>query len=72
MQQFKKVVDGFKSLGFRDDELDSIYRTLAAIINLGDINFYQTIDKDNMEQAAVKNVEQIKIGKNNIKDSKYW
>ncbi|RXG59092.1 Myosin-IIIa [Armadillidium vulgare] len=59
--QFRKVVEGFKSLGFRDDELDSIYRILAAIINLGDVDFYQTIDKDNMEQAAVKNVEQIKI-----------
>ncbi|KAG7174088.1 Myosin-IIIa-like [Homarus americanus] len=59
--QFKKVVEGFKSLGFRDDELDSVYRILASIINLGDVDFYQTIDKDNMEQAAVKNVEQIKI-----------
>ncbi|XP_042858977.1 myosin-IIIb-like [Penaeus japonicus] len=45
------------------DELDSVYRILAAIINLGDVEFYQTIDKDNMEQAAVKNVEQIKIEK---------
>ena len=61
VKQFQKVVEGFKSLGFRDDELDAIYRILAAIINLGDIDFYQTIDKDNMEQAAVKNVDQIKI-----------
>ncbi|XP_063589666.1 myosin-IIIb-like [Penaeus indicus] len=61
VQQFNKVVEGFTSLGFRDDELDSVYRILAAIINLGDVEFYQTIDKDNMEQAAVKNVEQIKI-----------
>ncbi|XP_071534803.1 myosin-IIIb-like isoform X6 [Panulirus ornatus] len=61
VQMFNKVVDGFKSLGFRDDELDSVYRILASIINLGDVDFYQTIDKDNMEQAAVKNVEQIKV-----------
>ncbi|KAK4296506.1 hypothetical protein Pmani_030996 [Petrolisthes manimaculis] len=61
VEQFNKVVDGFKSLGFRDDELDSVYRILAAVINLGDVEFYQTIDKDNMEQAAVRNVEQIKI-----------
>lgn len=62
MEQFNKVVEGFKSLGFRDDELDSVYRILAAVINLGDVEFYQTIDKDNMEQAAVRNVEQIKVG----------
>lgn len=62
VEQFNKVVEGFKSLGFRDDELDSVYRILAAVINLGDVDFYQTIDKDNMEQAAVKNVEQIKVG----------
>ncbi|XP_068215254.1 myosin-IIIb-like isoform X2 [Palaemon carinicauda] len=61
VQQFQKVVEGLKSLGFKDDELDSVYRILAAVINLGDVDFYQTIDKDNMEQAAVKNVEQIKI-----------
>lgn len=63
---FNKVVDGFKSLGFRDDELDSVYRILASIINLGDVDFYQTIDKDNMEQAAVKNVEQIKVGEESV------
>ena len=57
------MVEGLKSIGFKDDELDSVYRILAAIINLGDVDFYQTIDKDNMEQAAVKNVEQIKISK---------
>lgn len=62
VEQFNKVVEGFKSLGFRDDELDSVYRILAAVINLGDVEFYQTIDKDNMEQAAVRNVEQIKVG----------
>ncbi|XP_064105759.1 myosin-IIIb-like isoform X3 [Macrobrachium nipponense] len=61
VQQFQKVVEGLKSIGFKDDELDSVYRILAAVINLGDVDFYQTIDKDNMEQAAVKNVEQIKI-----------
>ncbi|KAK7063234.1 Myosin-IIIa, partial [Halocaridina rubra] len=61
VQQFNKVVEGLKSLGFKDDELDSVYRILAAVINLGDVDFYQTIDKDNMEQAAVKNVEQIKV-----------
>ncbi|XP_069183192.1 myosin-IIIb [Procambarus clarkii] len=60
-RKIQQVVEGFKSLGFRDDELDSVYRILASIINLGDVDFYQTIDKDNMEQAAVKNVEQIKI-----------
>ena len=56
------MVDGFKSLGFHDDEMDSIFRILAAIINLGDVKFYQTIDKDNMEQATIKNVDQIRLG----------
>ncbi|XP_018026744.1 myosin-IIIb [Hyalella azteca] len=59
VRQFQKVVEGFKSLGFNDDELDSIYRILAAIINLGDVDFYQTVDKDNMEQATVNNVDQV-------------
>lgn len=67
VEQFNKVVEGFKSLGFRDDELDSVYRILASVINLGDVDFYQTIDKDNMEQAAVKNVEQIKVGEGKCK-----
>ena len=55
-----------KLIGFKDDELDSVYRILAAVINVGDVEFYQTIDKDNMEHAAVKNVDQIKIGKGKI------
>lgn len=62
VKQFQKVVEGFKSLGFNDDELDSIYRILAGVVNLGDVDFYQTVDKDNMEQATVNNVDQVIVG----------
>ncbi|CAL4059864.1 unnamed protein product, partial [Meganyctiphanes norvegica] len=61
VEHFKNVEGGFKHLGFKDEELDSIYRILSAIINLGDLDFYETTDKDNQEQAAVKNVEVIKL-----------
>ncbi|XP_076034447.1 STKc_myosinIII_N_like and MYSc_Myo21 domain-containing protein ninaC isoform X2 [Oratosquilla oratoria] len=61
VNNFQEVVEGFKMVGFKDDELDSVYRILAAIINLGDVDFSQTTDKDNMERASVKNIEQVKI-----------
>ena len=61
-QQYKKVVQGFKCLGFSEDEIDSVWRILAAIIHLGDVDFYETTGKDNIEQATVQNIDQIKVG----------
>lgn len=39
-------------LGFRADELDTVYRVLAAILNLGDLEFGEVVSNDNTDNKA--------------------
>lgn len=38
-EKWKQLKSSFKVLGFKEDEVDSVIRVLAAILNLGDIEF---------------------------------
>ena len=59
MEHFEIVNEGFYTLGFRQEEIDSIYRILAAILHLGEINFH-TGDDD--EGCSIKNNKDMETG----------
>lgn len=50
VERWKQLKGCFKVLGFREDEIDTVNRVLAAILNLGDIEFGETTD--NMDTRA--------------------
>ncbi|XP_033637376.1 unconventional myosin-XVI-like isoform X1 [Asterias rubens] len=41
-QKFQSVRDCFRHIGFSKDDEDSVYRTLAAVLHLGDLKFTQS------------------------------
>ncbi|KAL7032575.1 hypothetical protein ACKWTF_007349 [Chironomus riparius] len=51
-EKWKLLKTSFKVVGFKDEDLDSIYRTLAVIINLGDIEFGEMVTGDNTDNKA--------------------
>lgn len=51
-ENWKKLNNSFKVVGFKDTDIDSIQRILAAIINLGDIEFGEMITGENTDNAA--------------------
>jgi myosin III len=42
-EKWKQLKSSFKVLGFKEDEVDSIIRVLAAVLNLGDIEFGEMV-----------------------------
>lgn len=46
-ERWKQLKSCFKVLGFKDDQMDSIQRVLAGILNLGDVDFSEMDDSDN-------------------------
>lgn len=53
IERWKQLKMCFKLLGFRDDEIDTVNRVLAAILNLGDLEFGEIIDaNDNTDNKA--------------------
>lgn len=42
-EKWKQLKSSFKVLGFREDEVDSVIRVLAAVLNLGDIEFGEMV-----------------------------
>lgn len=59
MGQFEAVNNGFYLLGFRQEEIESIYQTLAAILHLGEIRF----DAGNEEDGcSIKNMDELETG----------
>lgn len=51
-ERWKQLKASFKVLGFKDEELDMINRVLAAILNLGDIEFGEMVTTDNTDNKA--------------------
>ncbi|KAG5679675.1 hypothetical protein PVAND_009229 [Polypedilum vanderplanki] len=51
-EKWKQLKESFKIVGFKEKDIDAIYRILAAIINLGDIDFGEVITGDNTDNAA--------------------
>ncbi|XP_055693301.1 myosin-IIIb-like isoform X2 [Lutzomyia longipalpis] len=52
IERWRQLKGSFKVLGFRDDELDTVNRVLAAILNLGDLEFGEVATNDNTDNKA--------------------
>lgn len=52
IERWKQLKACFKVLGFRDDEIDMVNRVLAAILNLGDLEFGEIDSDDNTDNKA--------------------
>lgn len=52
VEKWKQVKESFKVLGFKDDEIDTVNRVLAAILNLGDLEFEEVVTNDNTDNKA--------------------
>ncbi|XP_012256582.2 myosin-IIIb-like isoform X3 [Athalia rosae] len=52
IDKFQQLKGGFKVLGFRDEEVDTVYGVLAAILHLGDIEFAEVASEDNTDNKS--------------------
>lgn len=52
VQKFKEVKSAFEVVGFRDGEVNSIYRVISGILHLGDIEFGEVISDDNTDNKS--------------------
>ncbi|XP_068982765.1 myosin-IIIb-like isoform X2 [Bombus flavifrons] len=52
IDKFQQLKIGFKLLGFQDSEVDIVYRILAAILHLGDIEFGEVASEDNTDNKS--------------------
>lgn len=52
LEKWKQLKSCFKVLGFKEEEVDSVYRVLAAVLNLGDIEFGEMVTNDNTDNKA--------------------
>uniref|UniRef100_A0A182P5D9 non-specific serine/threonine protein kinase n=1 Tax=Anopheles epiroticus TaxID=199890 RepID=A0A182P5D9_9DIPT len=52
VDRWKQLLASFRVLGFKDDEVDMVNRVLAAILNLGDIEFGEMDSNDNTDSRA--------------------
>jgi myosin III len=51
-EKWKQLKSSFKLLGFKEEEVDSVIRSLAAILNLGDIEFGE-ISNDHTDNKSL-------------------
>ncbi|XP_034180215.2 myosin-IIIb isoform X1 [Osmia lignaria lignaria] len=52
IDKFHQLKAGFKLLGFQDSEVDTVYRILAAVLHLGDIEFGEVASEDNTDNKS--------------------
>ncbi|XP_049784574.1 myosin-IIIb-like [Schistocerca cancellata] len=52
VSRFHQVKEGFRLLGFREEEVDTIYRIIAAVLHLGDVEFGEVISQDNTDNKS--------------------
>lgn len=52
VEKWKQLNASFRVLGFKHNEVDSILRILAAILNLGDLEFGEVVTSDNTDNKA--------------------
>ncbi|XP_054277512.1 myosin-IIIb-like isoform X2 [Macrosteles quadrilineatus] len=52
VQKFKELKSAFEVVGFRDGEVNSIYRVMAGILHLGDIEFGEVVSDDNTDNKS--------------------
>jgi myosin III len=51
-EKWRQLKSSFKVLGFKEEEVDSVIRVLAAVLNLGDIEFGEMVTNDNTDNKA--------------------
>lgn len=52
VERWQQLKGCYKILGFKDEEIDTVNRVLAAILNLGDIEFGEVVSNDNTDNKA--------------------
>lgn len=52
IDKFQQLKAGFKVLGFQDEDVDIVYKVLAAILHLGDIQFEEVATEDNTDNKS--------------------
>ncbi|CAD0194743.1 unnamed protein product [Chrysodeixis includens] len=52
VHRWRQLNQAFKVVGFQDEEVQIIYKMLAAILHLGDIEFGETAGEDNTDNKA--------------------
>ena len=55
---FEKLMSGFKLIGFRDSDVDGIFKVIAAIIHLGELDFLPVETEDNTGGSKVSDPAQ--------------
>ncbi|KAG4070138.1 hypothetical protein HA402_013381 [Bradysia odoriphaga] len=51
-EKWKQLKTSFRVLGFKEEEINTVIRVLAAILNLGDLEFGEVISNDNTDNKA--------------------
>lgn len=52
VERYHQLSVGFRLLGFQSDEVDTVYRILAAILHLGDLEFGEVVTQDNTDNKS--------------------
>ncbi|PSN47190.1 hypothetical protein C0J52_07874 [Blattella germanica] len=52
IERYHQLNAGFNLLGFQEDEVDTVYRILAAILHLGDLEFGEVVSQDNTDNKS--------------------
>lgn len=52
VERWKQLQASFRVLGFREDEISTVNRVLAAVLNLGDLEFREVVSNDNTDNKA--------------------
>jgi myosin-3 len=52
VQRYHQLNASFRLLGFHDDEVDTVYCILAAILHLGDLEFGEVATQDNTDNKS--------------------
>nr|XP_018914102.1 PREDICTED: myosin-IIIb-like isoform X1 [Bemisia tabaci] len=52
IEKFEQIKSAFKVIGFQAEETNSIYKVLAAILHLGDLEFGEVISDDNTDNKS--------------------
>lgn len=50
--KFEEINSAFKLIGFKDDEIVCVYKILASILHLGDIEFSEVVSDDNTDNKS--------------------
>uniref|UniRef100_A0A671YRV6 non-specific serine/threonine protein kinase n=1 Tax=Sparus aurata TaxID=8175 RepID=A0A671YRV6_SPAAU len=56
-EQFDAIQEGFRNIGFTEEEVNSVYRILSAILNTGNIEFASITTQHQTDKSEVPNAE---------------